>query len=151
MSRVALHAGTLRTVALASSMPDRMSLPNSASRRSALALLATSGVLVATACASRAPPSGANAAALAPTGRLRASINLGNPILARRDAAGSVEDVSVDLARALGAELGVPVDLAVVDAAVRSVEAVATGQADLGFSRSIRCAARASASARRTC
>jgi polar amino acid transport system substrate-binding protein len=114
-------------------MPDLVSLPDVLSRRRALALLAASGALVASGCAARALSYGANSAALAPGGRLRASINLGNPILARRDAAGAVEGVSVDLARALGAELGVAVDLAVVDAAARSVETVAAGQADVGF------------------
>ncbi len=90
------------------------------------------------ACASPgAAPSKASAAAisgLAPTGRLRASINLGNPILARRDAApAGAAGVSVDLARALGAELGVPVDLLVVDAAAKSVANVKGGDADIGF------------------
>ena len=72
--------------------------------------------------------------AFAPTGRLRASINLGNPILARRNpASGEVFGVSVDLARALAQELGVAMDLVVFDAAAKSVEAVKTGQADIGF------------------
>ena len=44
---------------------------------------------------------------LAPTGTLRAAINLGNPVLAQGDA-GSPAGVSVDLARALAARLGVP-------------------------------------------
>ena len=73
-------------------------------------------------------------AALAPTGRLRASINLGNPILARRDTAtGAVSGVSVDLAQALAAQLGVPAELTVVEAAALSVAAVTAGQADIGF------------------
>jgi hypothetical protein len=47
--------------------------------------------------------SGALAAAFAPEGRLRASINAGNPVLAHRDAVtGEAGGVSVDLARALG-------------------------------------------------
>ena len=51
-------------------------------------------------------PSSALLQAFAPTGVLRASINLGNPILAGRDAAtGEPAGVSVDLARALGARL----------------------------------------------
>jgi polar amino acid transport system substrate-binding protein len=71
--------------------------------------------------------------ALAPTGRLRASINLGNPVLARRDATtGVVAGVSVDLARALADEIAVPLDLIVVDGAARSVENVKSGQADVG-------------------
>ena len=76
------------------------------------ALLAGVGL---SACSSAARlPSGA-AAALAPTGKLRASINLGNPILATaRRAATSAAGVSVDLARTLAEQLGVPVDLLVV-------------------------------------
>jgi polar amino acid transport system substrate-binding protein len=75
-----------------------------------------------------------NAGLLAPTGRLRASINLGNPILARRDtASGQALGVSVDLAQSLAKQLGVPLDLMVFDAAAKSVEAVTTGQADIGF------------------
>ena len=47
---------------------------------------------------------------LAPQGILRASINLGNPLLARRDgSSGEVFGVSVDLARALAERLGVPI------------------------------------------
>jgi ABC-type amino acid transport substrate-binding protein len=41
------------------------------------------------------------AAEIAPTGSLRAVINLGNPILARKDAQGAPVGVSVDLAQAL--------------------------------------------------
>lgn len=94
------------------------------SRRTLLAASGASLLLAAAGCATQP----AAAAALAPTGRLRASINLGNPVLARRDAAsGTVSGVSVDLARALGAELGVPVELVVVDGAARSVETVRSG------------------------
>jgi len=72
--------------------------------------------------------------AFAPTGRLRASINLGNPILANRNAAtGEVGGVSVDLARELAQRLGLPLDLVVFDAAGKSVEAVTAEQADFGF------------------
>ncbi len=73
-------------------------------------------------------------AALAPTGRLRASINLGNPILANRNAtSGEVTGVSVDLAKGLADQLGVPVELVVTDAAAKSVETVRAGRADIGF------------------
>jgi polar amino acid transport system substrate-binding protein len=57
-------------------------------------------------------------AAFTPTGRLRASINLGNPILANADpTTGTPFGVSVDLARALGQRLGVAVELVVFDSA----------------------------------
>ena len=72
--------------------------------------------------------------AFTPTGVLRASINLGNPILAKVDAAsGQPAGVSIDLARAFGERLGVPVELVVFDTAGKSVEAVAGEQADIGF------------------
>jgi polar amino acid transport system substrate-binding protein len=77
-------------------------------------------------------PAGATAA-LAPRGRLRACINLGNPILANRDSAGTVSGVSVDLATLLSQRLGVPLDLVVVEAALKSVETVKVDQADIGF------------------
>ncbi len=69
---------------------------------------------------------------LAPTGRLRACINLGNPILARLDGSTAV-GVSVDLSRALATQLGVELELLIVDAASKSVEAVSGGGADIGF------------------
>jgi polar amino acid transport system substrate-binding protein len=72
--------------------------------------------------------------AFAPTGVLRASINLGNPILANRDAAtGEPFGVSVDLARDFAAYLGLPLELVVFDAAGKSVEAVSDERADFGF------------------
>lgn len=74
--------------------------------------------------------------AFAPTGSLRASINLGNPILAHRAAdggAGGAGGVSVDLATALAERLGVPLELVVVDTAGRSVDIVAADDADVGF------------------
>lgn len=73
-------------------------------------------------------------ATFAPTGRLRASINLGNPILASKDpATGQPVGVSVDLAGALAQRLGVALELVVFDTAAKSVEAVKTGRADIGF------------------
>ena len=85
-------------------------------------------------CAAMTPPPAEAIADLAPTGRLRAVINLGNPILARRDAAtGQAAGVSVDLARELARRLGVDVDLLVVTSAGESVDALATGRVDVGF------------------
>ena len=78
------------------------------------------------------------ALAFCPTGKLRAAINLGNPILARLDAASQPAGVSVDLARAYAGELGVELELVVVDAAGKSVDIVTQAQADIGFSPSIR-------------
>ena len=72
--------------------------------------------------------------AFTPTGRLRASINLGNPILAGCDAtSGEVRGVSIDLARGFAERLGVELELVVFDTAVKSVDAVTQDQADIGF------------------
>lgn len=69
----------------------------------------------------------------APTGCLRASINLGNPILAGVDDKGAPQGVSVDLARAFAQRMGVGLELVVFDAAGKSVDAVRAEQADIGF------------------
>lgn len=75
-----------------------------------------------------------DAAVIAPTGTLRAAINLGNPILAGRDPqTGAPCGVSIDLAHALARELGVPVELVVFETAGKSVDAVTREEADIGF------------------
>jgi polar amino acid transport system substrate-binding protein len=72
------------------------------------------------------------AAQAAPTGRLRLSINVGNPILARRADDGAA-GVSVDLGHEFARRLGVEAELLVFASAGESVEAVRSRQADLGF------------------
>jgi polar amino acid transport system substrate-binding protein len=72
--------------------------------------------------------------AFTPTGVLRASINLGNPILAKAGPpGGDPTGVSVDLARAFAQGLGVPVEFVVFDTAGKSVQAVSDDKADIGF------------------
>ena len=83
-----------------------------------------------TACASL--PS-APVAELAPTGKLRAAINFGNPILALRNPDGTPRGVSVDLANELGRRIGVPVELITFTSAGNSVDAVTKGAVDIGF------------------
>lgn len=71
--------------------------------------------------------------ALAPKGRLRATVNLGNPVLARQAADQPPYGVSVDLARALASHLGVPLELVVFEGAAKAVECLEAEQADIGF------------------
>ena len=71
--------------------------------------------------------------AFTPTGHLRASINLGNPILANRNAAGEPVGVSIDLAHAFAERLGVELELVVHDTAGKSVDTVTEERADIGF------------------
>lgn len=71
---------------------------------------------------------------LAPTGVLRACINIGNAVLARRDGPDEApQGVSVDIAAELARRLGVPIEYLVVTSAGQSVEAVTDGRADIGF------------------
>ena len=73
-------------------------------------------------------------AAFAPTGTLRAAINLGNPILAGTDpSTGTPRGLSVDLAREFARRLEVELELIAFDATGKSVEAVANERADIGF------------------
>jgi polar amino acid transport system substrate-binding protein len=69
---------------------------------------------------------------LAPNGALRAAINLGNPVLAQGTSAAPT-GVAVDISRAIGARLGLPVEFACFDAARDSFAAITTGRADICF------------------
>jgi polar amino acid transport system substrate-binding protein len=69
---------------------------------------------------------------LAPTGTLRAAINLGNPVLAQGTPTAPT-GVTVDIARELGSRLGLPVELVCFDAARKSFEAMAAGRGDICF------------------
>ena len=80
------------------------------------------------------PPSAAVVADLAPTGKLRAAINFGNPVLATRDeSTGQPTGVSVDLARELARRLGVPVELVTFPAAGKVTDALKSGVWDVAF------------------
>ena len=69
----------------------------------------------------------------APTGTLRAAINLGNPILANQNADGQPYGISIDMATELARRLNVPLTLLVGQTAAQSVEAVTQETADFGF------------------
>ncbi len=71
---------------------------------------------------------------LAPTGRLRAAINFGNPVLAQRDPATSEpRGVSVELASELARRLGVAVQFVPFEGAGKVVEAADAGLWDVAF------------------
>ena len=90
--------------------------------------------MLLTACASPTADPGAGVAAeLGRPGTLRAAINFGNPILAKRDAAGQASGVSVDLAREAARRLGLPLELVLFSAAGQVVDAVKAGQVDIAF------------------
>jgi polar amino acid transport system substrate-binding protein len=98
----------------------------------ALVWLACLPLLGACAAGALVPPEATQE--LAPTGKLRAAINFGNPVLAQKDpASGEPRGVSVDLARELGRRLGVPVELVPFDAAGKVFDALDTGAWDVAF------------------
>ena len=98
------------------------------------ALFISFAALLLGACSGAPTLSPAAVEDLAPTGKLRAVINLGNPILAKKAAAaGEPSGVSVDLARELARRLGVPVELLVVPSAGQAVETLKAGRVDVGF------------------
>ena len=71
---------------------------------------------------------------LAPTGTLRAGINLGNMVLAQKDEkTGEPKGITVDLAHELGRRLGVPVELVRFDAAGKTFEGLKAGALDIVF------------------
>jgi polar amino acid transport system substrate-binding protein len=84
-------------------------------------------------CATTDPRAAAAAAQLSGSGKLRAAINYGNPILAARGDDGQPRGVSVDLAREAARRLGVPIELIAFTSAGNVVEAVKAQQVDLAF------------------
>lgn len=74
------------------------------------------------------------ASAFAPTGTLRATINIGNAVLAgMAPGATQPHGVSVDIAGELARRLGVPVSFVVCATAAKAVEAVQQGICDITF------------------
>ena len=99
-------------------------------RATALLLVA---VMLSACAAVTAVPSGIRSE-LAPTGKLRAAINFGNPVLAQRDpVTGEARGVSVDLARELARRLDLPVELFAYDTAGQVFGALKAGEWDIAF------------------
>src|SRR5205085_4922695 len=78
-----------------------------------------------------APPEVVNE--IAPTGKLRAAINLGNAVLAQKGTDNVLKGVSVDLSRELARRLGVPIELVTFEAAGKVFEGMNAGSVDLAF------------------
>jgi polar amino acid transport system substrate-binding protein len=95
--------------------------------------LLLAAALLAAACADRPAPSPL-AAEFAPTGVLRAGVNLGNPVIAQPDPAGGApRGVGPELARAMAKRLGVPITYVTYDTAGKMADAVKAGAWDVAF------------------
>jgi polar amino acid transport system substrate-binding protein len=97
---------------------------------------ALTGILAAWVSACAIPPMATSdvVAQLAPTSKLRAAINFGNPVLASKDAAtGEPRGVSVDLSRELAKRLAVPLEIVTYPAAGQVVEGLKTKAWDVAY------------------
>ena len=77
-----------------------------------LKLLAVVAVFFMTGCATIPVPEAARME-LAPTGKLRAGMNLTNTLFTQKDSSGKLHGIAVDVMNELGARLGVPVEMVV--------------------------------------
>jgi len=111
---------------------DRQPPRAPATRCTRRALCIAAGALAFAGCATRGDDRRA-AAELGGTGKLRAAINFGNPILAQRGAGGEPRGLSVDLAREAARRLGVDVELVTFESAGNVVAAIKAGGVDLAF------------------
>jgi polar amino acid transport system substrate-binding protein len=92
-----------------------------------LVVFATSGV----AGAQTAPPDVIKE--LAPTGKLRAAMNFGNPVLVQKGANGEPLGVTPELATALAKRLGVPVEFVIYPSAGKTFDGAKENAWDIGF------------------
>jgi len=98
-----------------------------------LSLLAATTLALAVPVAAQPVPDEARKE-LAPTGTLRAAINLGNGVLAQKDEkTGEPKGVTPELARALGKRLGVPVQLVAYEAAGKVFDGASKNEWDIAF------------------
>jgi polar amino acid transport system substrate-binding protein len=101
-------------------------------RREVLAAAITAIATASTKCSAWAQaPS--TATVLAPTGTLRAALIASNPVLVSRRPDGALGGVSVAVARALAAHLGVPIELKPYDNPARYNDSLATDEWDIGL------------------
>src|SRR5262245_62059635 len=75
----------------------------------------------------------ATASTLSPTGKLRVALIVSNPVLVTRRPDGTLDGVSVGVARALAGYLGVPIELKPYDNPARYNESLATDDWDIGL------------------
>jgi polar amino acid transport system substrate-binding protein len=71
---------------------------------------------------------------LAPSGKIRAAINYGNPVLATREAAtGELRGTTVDLSKELGRRMDLPVELVGYDTVAKLLAGLKAGEWDVTF------------------
>lgn len=99
----------------------------------ALALMLGCGGAQTSSAPTSSPVSSAVKADLAPGGKLRAALNMGNPVLARKNASGQISGIAVDLAKKLASALGaqyIPVEYPTASAMINALK---TNEWDVAF------------------
>ena len=86
-----------------------------------------------TSCTSLAPISPEVRNQLAPSGKIRAAINYGNPALATRQPSGELRGVTIQLSRELGRRLDVPMELVAYDTVAKLLAGLKAGEWDVAF------------------
>lgn len=84
-------------------------------------------------CATSPGVSDAARSELAPTGKLRAGMNLGNTLFTGKDATGALRGVSVDLMRELASRLGVEAEMVVFATPGEVADAAGSGRWDVAI------------------
>src|SRR3954454_18228196 len=102
-------------------------------RRSSAVLTIGFGLFIASAALLVAHAQNDAATRLAPKGELRAALIASNPVLVMRGTEGQLGGVSVELARALAAKLGVPVRLIPYENPARYNESLGKDEWDVGL------------------
>lgn len=91
-------------------------------------------LLLLSSCASTLQPTPAARSDLAPTGKLRVGINYGNPLFAARDPKTSEpRGIAIDLARELGRQTGISVELVAYESGGQLTAGLKAGGWDLAF------------------
>jgi polar amino acid transport system substrate-binding protein len=91
------------------------------------------GLIWSAACVGQTHGQTETVSQLASKGELRAALIASNPVLVSRGADGQLGGVSVELARALAAKLGIPVRLIAYDNPARYNESLGRDEWDVGF------------------
>lgn len=94
----------------------------------------SASALILSACIATHPVPDAARSELAGSGKLRAGINYGNPVLARRDpATGELRGVTVDLSHEIARRLGVTARLVAYDTVGKLMAGLEAGEWDVAF------------------
>jgi polar amino acid transport system substrate-binding protein len=98
-----------------------------------LGILVTASLMTTSMAAAEPAPSFDVLKDLVPTGKLRAAMNFGNPVLVQKGANGEPVGVTPELAAALAKRLGVPLEFVIYPSAGKTFDGAKENAWDIGF------------------